>query len=453
MVVAQERFGLCVVGDGLERRLEADGLLQQLLVERADGIGERGFDVAGQLRCGGVLGGDGAAQRGFVLGSGVEDAVLDHVHERRGLDADDLAVLLDMNFVAGVDLFLGVNALARQQLNVLGHDVGRQRLGGVVQVGKAALFGFLDPGLFITVAVEDDAAVGGECVADQLVERSGEVRRILELCVKLIELVGHDGVEDRGRARDGLRRAGHAELELVAREGERRGAVTVGRILRDGGQYVYADAQRLMLGRGVVVFVNDGVDDALKLGTEKDGDDGRGRLLRAETVIVARKGDRAAQQLLIFVHALDERGEDQQEHGVLAGRLAGGEEVLARVGGKRPVDVLARAVHARKGLFVQQAHKAMTLGDLFHRLHDELVLVARGVGVDVDGSHLVLAGRDLVVLGLGEHAELPQLFVKLLHESADAGTERAEIMVVQLLALRRLGAEQRAAAQTQVHAL
>ena len=76
MVVVQERFGLCVVGDGLERRLEADGLFEQLLVERADGVGERGFDVAGQLRRGGALGGDGVAQRGFVFGSGVENAVL-----------------------------------------------------------------------------------------------------------------------------------------------------------------------------------------------------------------------------------------------------------------------------------------------------------------------------------------------------------------------------------------
>ena len=453
MVVAQERFGLGVVGDGLERRLKADGLIQQLLIERADGVGERGFDVTGQLRCGGVLGSDGAAQRGFVLGSGVEDAVLDHVDERCRFDADDLAVLLDMNFMAGEDLLAGIHALTGEHFDIFRQDVGGQSLGGVAQVGKAALFGLMHPGLFIAVAVEDDAAVGRERVADQLVERGGEVRRILELCVKLIELVGHDGVEDRGRARDGLRRAGHAELELVAREGERRGAVAVSRVLRNGRQHVHADAQGLVLGRGVVVFVNDGVDDALKLGTEKDGDDGRGRLLRAETVIVARKGDRAAQQLLIFVHALDESGEDQQEHGVLAGRLAGGEEVLARVGGKRPVDVLARAVHARKGLFVQQAHKAMTLGDLFHRLHDELVLVARGVGVDVDGSHLVLAGRDLVVLGLGEHTELPQLLIELLHVSTHAGTKRTEVVVIELLTLGGLGAEEGAAAQTQVHAL
>ena len=267
--------------------------------------------MAGQLRCGGVLGGDGAAQRGFVLGSGVEDAVLDHVHERRGLDADDLAVLLDMNFMAGEDLLAGIHALTGEHFDIFRQDVGGQSLGGVAQVGKAALFGLMHPGLLIAVAVEDNAAVGGEGVADELVQRRGEVRRILELCVKFIELVGHDGVEDGGRARDGLRRAGHAELELVAREGERRGAVTVGRILRDGGQHVYADAQRLVLGRGVVVFVDDGVDDALKLGAEEDRDDGRRRFLRAETVIVAREGDGAAQQLLILIHALDERGEQQ----------------------------------------------------------------------------------------------------------------------------------------------
>ena len=115
--------------------------------------------------------------------------------------------------------------------------------------------------------------------------------------------------------------------------------------------------------------------------------------------------------------------------------------------------MLARAVDAREGLFVQQAHKVVALGDLFHRLHDELVLVARGVGVGVDGGHLVLAGGDLVVLGLGEHAELPQLFIELLHVSAYAGAERTEVVVVQLLPLGGLCTEERAPAQAQIHAL
>ena len=42
----------------------------------------------------------------------------------------------------------------------------------------------------------------------------------------------------------------------------------------------------------------------------------------------------------------------QQELGVLAGGLAGLEEVLASVGGEGPVVVLAGAVDAGKGLFM-----------------------------------------------------------------------------------------------------
>ena len=64
---------------------------------------------------------------------------------------------------------------------------------------------------------------------------------------------------------------------------------------------------------GIVALTDDGVDDALQLVAEEDGDDGRRRFLRAETVIVAREGDGAAQQLLILVHALDEGGEEEQE--------------------------------------------------------------------------------------------------------------------------------------------
>ena len=102
---------------------------------------------------------------------------------------------------------------------------------------------------------------------------------------------------------------------------------------------------------------------------------------------------------------------------------------------------------------MQQADETVALGDLLHRLHDELVLIVGGVGVAVDGSHLVLTGGDLVVLGLGEHAELPQLLVQLLHVSAHARTEGAEVVVVQLLTLGRLCAEERAAAQLQIHTL
>ena len=65
----------------------------------------------------------------------------------------------------------------------------------------------------------------------------------------------------------------------------------------------------------------------------------------------------------------------------------------------------------------------------------------------------MLCRRDLVVLCLRENAELPELFVQLLHERGDARLDRAEIVVLKLLTLRGACAEQRAAREDQVGAL
>ena len=99
---------------------------------------------------------------------------------------------------------------------------------------------------------------------------------------------------------------------------------------------------------------------------------------------------------------------------LLARRLARLEQVHARVGRDGPVVVLAAAVDAGKGLFVQQADKTVLAGDLLHYLHRQLVVVGGDIGGGEDRRQLVLAGRDLVVLGLGENAELPQLLVQVL---------------------------------------
>ena len=58
-----------------------------------------------------------------------------------------------------------------------------------------------------------------------------------------------------------------------------------------------------------------------------------------------------------------------------------------------------------------------------------------------------------MVLGLGQNAELPEFLVQILHERGHARLDGAEIMVVQLLPLRRLRAEERAARVEQVLAL
>ena len=63
--------------------------------------------------------------------------------------------------------------------------------------------------------------------------------------------------------------------------------------------------------------------------------------------------------------------------------------------------MLAGAVDAGKGLFVQQTFQSMAPRDLLHDLHGELVVVGGDVRRREDRRQLMLGGRDLVVFGLG----------------------------------------------------
>ena len=87
---------------------------------------------------------------------------------------------------------------------------------------------------------------------------------------------------------------------------------------------------------------------------------------------------------------------------------------------------------------------------LLQHLHRELLVVGADVRVLEHRRDLVLAGRDLVVARLDRHAELRQLELGLHHAGEHALGDRAEVVVVELVALRRLGAEQRATGVDQV---
>jgi hypothetical protein len=106
--------------------------------------------------------------------------------------------------------------------------------------------------------------------------------------------------------------------------------------------------------------------------------------------------------------------------------------------------VLARAVDAGERLLVEQQHQAVTPGDPREHLHDQLLVVAADVRVLEHRRHLVLVGRDLVVTRLDRHPELGQLALDVEHAGQDPLGDRAEVVVVELVALGRLGAEQRA---------
>ena len=65
----------------------------------------------------------------------------------------------------------------------------------------------------------------------------------------------------------------------------------------------------------------------------------------------------------------------------------------------------------------------------------------------------MLSGGYLIVLRFGQDTQLPQLSVQLLHEGGDTGLDGAKVVIVQLLPLGGLGAEQGPAGIDQVLAL
>ena len=167
-------------------------------------------------------------------------------------------------------------------------------------------------------------------------------------------------------------------------------------------------------------------------------------------MIVSCCRNRKTEQVLIIVNCFYHGAQENQELCIFIRRLAGSEQVHARICRHRPVVVFARTVYACKRLFVQQAHKSVTGSDLLHNLHCKLVMVGCDICRCVYRRKLVLSGSNLVMLRFRKHAELPQLLVEICHVCGDARLYNAEVMIVKLLTFRRLCAEKRSSAENKV---
>ena len=94
------------------------------------------------------------------------------------------------------------------------------RRGAVVE--QSALFGgFLNPGIVIAVAVENDTLVVPDGLTDHFMQCSFEIRRVLKAVRINLQALGNRAVEHHIGAGDAVGGAKHTELEFIAGEGER----------------------------------------------------------------------------------------------------------------------------------------------------------------------------------------------------------------------------------------
>ena len=171
-------------------------------------------------------------------------------------------------------------------------------------------------------------------------------------------------------------------------------------------------------------------------------ENGRRRLLGAQPVVVAGGRHAATQQVAVLVHAAQQRGGEGREPPAFELGLAGQEEVGAGVGVEAPVVVLAAAVEAGERLFVKQDREIVLGGQIAQHVHRQDVRVGGEIGQIEDRRNLVLGGRDLVVGAPDRDSQPPHPLPGLGHEAVHAIRQPGEVVVRQLLAARRRGAEQ-----------
>ena len=205
----------------------------------------------------------------------------------------------------------GEYAVSYEQSDIfLVGQVGK-RLGGVFIIGKSAHFRFLYPLGGIVVAVEYHLAVFGHGLGYYFSDGRGNVAAVFYFLGKALQRVGDYRIQDKSGVGNGHRRAGHAEFEFVARERERRGAVTVGGVLFEARQNVYSRFDLCAADRSVGTVFGDAFQHLRQIVAQEKRHYRRRRFVPAQTVVVTGARDADAHQVAVFVHALDDRREEQ----------------------------------------------------------------------------------------------------------------------------------------------
>ena len=115
--------------------------------------------------------------------------------------------------------------------------------------------------------------------------------------------------------------------------------------------------------------------------------------------------------------------------------------------------MLTRAVDVLKGFLVLKAGKTVMSCKKLELLHGQEVVVNSECTLLKDGSKLMLARSNLIVLGLCRDAQLPELVIKLFHEVVDGWTNGTKVVLVKLLTFAWFATKEGTTTQNKVRAL
>src|SRR6185312_705688 len=376
-----------------------------------------------------------------------------------GFDLYALHIFFQLDLMAGFQFDVGIDAVGLEKMFGLFGNHGIEGQRSRTDIGQPAPFGFMVPFIAVAVAFEQYFLAFHDVFADHVHDRDFLLIAFLDqgidVLLEAFQGFGEDSVEDDHRVRAIGAGTYRPELELITGEREGRSPVAVGVVQQELGdttvEVEFQDGLILL----VEFFANAFLDVRQyfsQVFADKDRNDRRRSFVRTQAEIVTRRGNGSAQDVGVVMDSLDGIDKERQEHQVGLRRLAGSQEVDARIGSHAPVVVLAASVDTGEGLLVQQHPELVTPGHAIHDIHQEDIVVDRDAYFLEDRGALELCGGYFIVPRAQGNAQFVSFLLVIPHERVDALGDAAEIVVFELLAFCRRMTEDGAAAHDEVGA-
>lgn len=267
--------------------------------------------------------------------------------------------------------------------------------------------------------------------------------------------LSHNGVNRSEGEVDVLASSNSTALPAVSTEGERGRPIPVlQRPLhlqhRSGTELEHIRAS------SSITLQGSSIDHSLEVLSQPDSrvnrDNGRGRLLGSETVVVGGTRDGTTDDVTMNIDPANHGAHEGDEAALGIYGAARDEEVPPSVGVQAPVIVLSVSVEAGKGLLVEEDGEAVAKTHLGENLHGQSVLISSHVGDGEDRGGFVLGGGNLIVEGAKGDSHGPKLPLDVLEEGLDTKRDRTIVIHIGLLTADRGGTNQRAATVDEIGA-
>ena len=136
-------------------------------------------------------------------------------------------------------------------------------------------------------------------------------------------------------------------------------------------------------------------------------------------MVIAGACNRIAQQILMLVHSSKHCSKKHQKLLILIRFFTRLKKIYTRICSERPVIMLAAAVYPVKRFFMQKTNHIMAQSNLFHHLHNYLIMVGCNIRSTINRRKLMLSGSNFVMLCLCIHSQAPKLLIQLFHIRLD----------------------------------